>query len=384
MLIAFHAPMKPPTSPVPSGDRQMARQLIAALKAANHTVELAAIFATRDGAGDPVRQLRLSALGRRLADRLIARLRARPAASRPAAWLTYHLYYKAPDWIGPAVAAALGIPYLVAEASHAPKRAGGPWALGHRAAEAAIRAADAVIGFNSHDAACVLPLLARPERYHRLRPFTDTTAFARAAVASDAHRAALVSRFGLDSQAALLLTVAMMRDGDKLVPSRVLGRPSARLGDEKWQLLVVGDGPARAAVETALADLGPARVRYAGEQPPDALPAFHGASDIMVWPAIREAYGVALLEAQAAGLPVVAGDSGGVGDIVRHGKTGLLTRAGDAEAFAEAIRSLLRAPRDLARFAAAARRVTASEHSIAAAATALDTVLTGVVAEAAP
>ncbi len=120
MHIAFYAPMKPPTSPIPSGDRQMARRLIAALESADHTVELAAIFASRDGTGDPVRQQRLCGLGRRLAARLAARLRARPPGSRPDAWLTYHLYYKAPDWIGPAVADAHDSPSLVAEASHAP------------------------------------------------------------------------------------------------------------------------------------------------------------------------------------------------------------------------------------------------------------------------
>ncbi len=383
MHIAFYAPMKPPTSPVPSGDRQMARRLMAALETADHTVELAAIFASRDGTGDAVRQQRLSGLGRRLAERLAARLGARPVATRPAAWLTYHLYYKAPDWIGPAVADALRIPYLVAEASHAPKRASGPWALGHMASEAAIRRADAVIGLNSVDAACVLPLLDRPERYHRLRPFTDTRIFAAAAAARDAHHAALVSRFDLDPGSALLLTVAMMRDGDKLESYRVLARALALLGDEPWQLLVVGDGPARASVEAALAGLDPARVRYAGEQAPEALPGFYAAADIMVWPAIREAYGVALLEAQAAGLPVVAGGGGGVGDIVRDGETGLLTPEGDAEGFAEAISSLLRAPYFLAGFAANARRITDAEHSIPAAARALDAVLAGVVSEAA-
>jgi len=373
--------MKPPTSPIPSGDRQMARHLMTALEAANHTVELSSIFVSRDGLGDPVRQQRLSGLGRRLAERLTTRLRARPAASRPDAWLTYHLYYKAPDWIGPLVSAALGIPYLVAEASHAPKRAAGKWALGHQASEAAISHADAVIGLNSHDAACVVPVLARPDRYHGLRPFTDTKPYARAAAARDAHHAALVSRFDLDPQAALLLTVAMMRDGDKLDSYRVLGRALARITDEPWQLLVVGDGPARQAVEAALADLGPARVRYAGEQPPQALPGFYAASDLMVWPAIREAYGLALLEAQATGLPVVAGRSGGVADIVRDGKTGLLTAEGDVEAFADAVSSLLQAPYFLAGFAAEARRITDTEHSIDSAAAALDGMLAHVVSE---
>ena len=139
MRIAFYAPLKPPTHPVPSGDRRMARLLMAALSQAGHRVELAHRLRSRDGTGDPARQAEIAAMGRRAAEDLIRRYRARPAAERPEAWFTYHLYYKAPDWLGPSVADALGIPYLVAEASHAAKRATGPWAMGHEAAAAAIR-----------------------------------------------------------------------------------------------------------------------------------------------------------------------------------------------------------------------------------------------------
>lgn len=378
MHVAFYAPMKPPTSPVPSGDRQMARQIIAALETAGHTVELAAIFTSRDGTGDPVHQERLARLGRRLAERLTTRFRTRPTA-RPDVWLTYHLYYKAPDWIGPAVARALDIPYLVAEASFAPKRAGGAWALGHTATETAIRQADAIIGLNSNDAACVMPVMDHPERYHRLRPFTDTRPFAAAAARRDAHRASLAARFDLDPQATLLLTAAMMRYRDKLDSYQVLARALARIADEPWQLLVVGDGPARGAVEAALAGLGPDRVRYAGEQAPEAMAGFYAAADLLVWPAVREAYGVAILEAQATGLPVVAGHSGGVADIVRDGETGLLVAEGDPDAFAEAVVSLLHRPRELAQFAANAPRIMEVGHSISAAAREFHDVLSHVV-----
>ena len=111
------------------------------------------------------------------------------------------------------------------------------------------------------------------------------------------------------------------------------------------------------------------------EQTPEPQDAFR------LWPAIREAYGIALLEAQAAGLPVVAGSSGGVADVVRDGKTGLLTAEGDAEAFADAVSSLLQAPYYLAGFAAEARRIADAEHSIESAAVALDGILSHVVAE---
>ncbi|MGE0745093.1 MAG: glycosyltransferase family 1 protein, partial [Rhodospirillales bacterium] len=231
MRVAFYAPMKPPDDPVPSGDRTMARQMVAALRLAGHAVTLASRLRSRDGNGDPARQARLAALGARLADRLARRLRRRP----PDAWFTYHVYHKAPDWIGPAVSRALGIPYVIAEASVAGKRADGPWATGYAGAAAAIRAADAVIGLNSRDAPGVLRLIGRDDRLHLLRPFADVAPFAAAAAERDRHRAALADRHGLDPSRPWLLAVAMMRPGDKLASYRVLAGALAGLGGAPWQ-----------------------------------------------------------------------------------------------------------------------------------------------------
>ena len=61
------------------------------------------------------------------------------------------------------------------------------------------------------------------------------------------------------------------------------------------------------------------------------------AADLYLWPAINEAYGMAFLEAQAAGLPVIAGRTGGVPAVVAADETGLLTPVGDAHAFAAAV-----------------------------------------------
>ena len=103
-----------------------------------------------------------------------------------------------------------------------------------------------------------------------------------------------------------------MRPGDKLASYRILGDALARLGDLAWSLEVVGDGAARPEVERALAPLG-ARVAWAGALGPAALARHLAAADLCLWPAVNEAFGMALLEAQASGLPVVAGASGGVG-----------------------------------------------------------------------
>ena len=136
MKVAFHAPLKSPDHPVPSGDRQLARALLHALRAGGHDVSVASRFRSFDGSGDDTRQARLAQLGAQIAQRLIARYRR--TAERPDVWFTYHLYHKAPDWLGPAVSAcARHSRTCVAEASIADARRDGAWALGHAAALAA-------------------------------------------------------------------------------------------------------------------------------------------------------------------------------------------------------------------------------------------------------
>ena len=341
MEIAFYAPLKAPDHAVPSGDRRMAGLLLAALRTAGHEVTLASRLRSYEGHGDAACQARVRAAGEAEVGALVERFRAMAPARRPQAWFTYHLYHKAPDWLGPAVSAALAIPYVVAEASFAAKQADGPWAEGHAAVAAAIGHAGAVLTLTGDDRAGLRPLMGNDEPLIALAPFLDPAPYAAAHGAGEAHRHRLADGLGLDPAAPWLLTVAMMRPGDKLESYQRLGAALAALRDHEWQLLVVGGGPARDTVEAALGALGGDRVAYAGEQPEDALPAYYGAADVMVWPAVNEAYGMALLEAQAAGLPVVAGRVLGVSDVVRHGETGLLTDDGDVPGFAQAVARLL-------------------------------------------
>ncbi|HKF73503.1 MAG TPA: glycosyltransferase family 4 protein [Stellaceae bacterium] len=373
MRIAFYAPLKPPDHPVPSGDRRVARLLMQALTIAGHEPILAARLRSRDGGGDRQRQARLRVVGTKLADRYLRRVSARPDL-RPDLWLTYHVYYKAPDWIGPRVAAALRIPYVVAEASLAEKRRNGPWQIGHRAAADAIKRADRVIGLNSADREGVLPALARPEHWSVLLPFLDTAPFDAAIARRRAARARVAERWRLDPALPWLVTVAMMRADVKLDSYRLLGAALAHCLDRPFQLLVAGDGPAREHVKAALKPLGD-RVRFLGRLEENEVPELLVASDLYAWPAIGEAYGLAILEAQAAGLPVVAGRTGGVGDIVEDGMTGFLVPVGDAAAFAAATAVLIDDDTRRARMGGAARRKIAASHDLAAAARRLDAVL---------
>src|SRR5688500_4119866 len=157
MRIAFYAPLKPPDHPVASGDRAMARALISALELAGHDVRIVSRFRSFDH-GDAERQARICAVGVNLAARLLRR--SARTGWRPDLWFTYHLYHKAPDWLGPTIAGELGIPYVVAEASFAPKQASGKWQLGHRAVADALARAAIIFQPNPTDAECVLPLLS--------------------------------------------------------------------------------------------------------------------------------------------------------------------------------------------------------------------------------
>ncbi len=138
MRVAFYAPLKPPDHPVPSGDRRMAKLIMRAISLAGHEPFLASNFRSFEGRGEVARQNAIADAGTAAAQDLIRQYRAAPCSARPEAWLTYHVYHKSPDWLGPAVSLALDIPYLVAEASHAPKQADGSWANGYVAARAAI------------------------------------------------------------------------------------------------------------------------------------------------------------------------------------------------------------------------------------------------------
>ena len=368
MRIAFYAPLKAPTHGTPSGDRRVAGLLMDALGRAGHRVELVSSFRSYDAAGDPERQAGLRAQGAALGWELAARWLAGPAAARPELWFTYHAYYKAPDWLGPEACAALEIPYVIAEASHAAKRAGGRWDIGHRGALAAIRRADLLLCPTRDDMQALREIAAAPGRVAWLPPFLDPAPFREGAHERAARREQLARAHGLDPGAPWIAVVAMMRDGDKLASYRMLAGALGRLRDLPWRLLVAGDGGARAAVHGALEASIPGRAAYLGALDLPGVAALNAAADLFAWPAVNEAYGMAMLEAQAAGLPVVSCATRGVPDVVEHGRSGLLAPGADEAAFAGLMRELILEPDKRARLGAAAAAYVAQERSLQAAA----------------
>ena len=341
MRIAFYAPLKAPGQGfAPSGDRRVAGLLMAALAHSGERVELVSTFRSYDADGDQERQQALRAQGETLGRTLASQWRDRPRGERPDLWFTYHLYYKAPDWLGPIVASALRVPYVIAEASYAAKRAGGPWALGHESSAAAIRQAALLVCPTRDDIAGLRELVPQ-ERILHLPPFLDLEPYRSAAAAREENRARLAREHKLDSGVPWIAVIAMMRHGDKLASYRALAATLARVADLPWRLLVVGDGPARAEVRSALDSAVPGRTVFLGEVKNRDIAPVYAACDLTVWPAINEAYGMALLEAQAAGLPVLSCAMRGVPDVVADGETGILVKDSDFEALARELRGLL-------------------------------------------
>ena len=109
------------------------------------------------------------------------------------------------------------------------------------------------------------------------------------------------------------------------------------------QFQIVGDGPRRAELEALVRASGLERtVVFLGhrEDVSDLL----GAADVFVLPSKSEAFPNGVIEAMAAGLPVIASAVGGLLDLIEPDGTGVLVPAGDANALAAALRRLLSDP----------------------------------------
>ena len=130
----------------------------------------------------------------------------------------------------------------------------------------------------------------------------------------------------------------------RLVPVKnyaLLLQAFARLPADACQLTLIGDGPERGALEQLSGELGIRdRVEFAGHR--DDVPELLRTLDIFVLPSLREGMSNTLLEAMATGVPAVASDVGGNGEIIESERSGLLFASGDATAAAAQLLRLIR------------------------------------------
>lgn len=330
--IAFYAPLKPPDHPIASGDRQMARMLMAALERSGQDVFLASryIAYSKRHAAEHLQASKQGAL--KEAERLLAEWAATGGA--PQVWFCYHPYDKSPDWLGMAVCERLGIPMITAEPCKTGQGPNGEWLPWRAEAQRGISMAAMNIVMTPSDLD-YLQAFVPLEKITRLDPFID---------------ASLLQPGSLDGDpwprpdSVRLLTVGMMRPGAKLDSYRVLADALRELDGLDWSLVAAGDGPGRGEVEAAFA--GPVRDRVAliGERDEAEVLALMEAADILAWPGCREAYGMVYLEAATRGLPAVALDNMGVPLVVARDRSGLLADPDDPAAYRESLARMIREP----------------------------------------
>lgn len=127
--------------------------------------------------------------------------------------------------------------------------------------------------------------------------------------------------------------------------------------------LIAGDGPERHRLESRARHLGiEARIRFMGVVAD--IPGLLAATDVVVLTSKHEAFPLSLLEAMAAGLPVVATDVGSVAEIVVEGDTGYIVPSGDPRGFASRVSQVLTDPALAARLGAAGRERVATVFTI--------------------
>jgi glycosyltransferase involved in cell wall biosynthesis len=134
-------------------------------------------------------------------------------------------------------------------------------------------------------------------------------------------------------------------------------RAALAMGGNRRVVHIVGDGPEREALEHAAADSDEhgVTVELHGALPPGEIPRILAGTDILVLASRSEGRPNVLLEAMAAGLPVVASDIEGVRELVTDSETGLLFESGNADQLATQLARLRDDPELRARLGAAAR-----------------------------
>ncbi|HEU5253641.1 MAG TPA: glycosyltransferase [Solirubrobacterales bacterium] len=162
--------------------------------------------------------------------------------------------------------------------------------------------------------------------------------------AVDAERARVAAPPGLREQLggsetrSLVLTPARLdaQKGHPILLEAIAEVPEALF-------LFAGEGPERAKLEARAGELGiDDRVRFLGRR--EDVPQLLAACDVFALPSLYEGSSLAVLEAMAAGTPIVSSAIGGTDELIEDGRSGLLVAPGDAKALAAALRRLLADP----------------------------------------
>ncbi len=353
MDITYYMPFKPPDHANPSGDLVTGRELRDFLLNQGHRVELGSTLRTRWIYWKP---WKIADLWRERL-RLTGSLRRKPVDL----WLTYHSYYKAPDLLGPACSRNLNIPYIIFQGIYSTKHRKSFKTLpGFMLNRRALRSADLVVTNKKKDRTNLLRLLPA-ERVHYLAPGLQPEQFQHDEQARNDLRGAWQA-----GGRPVVLSAAMLRPGVKSDGIRQVIASCAELQKSGREplLVIVGDGQSRPSLEQEARERPGLSVLFAGRVDRMELRRYYSAADLFAFPGIEESLGMVYLEAQSAGLPVVAFGDWGASEAVIDGRTGLLTPAFQPQRFTEAIAKLLDDQPLRARLAAQAREHILCNHDL--------------------
>jgi glycosyltransferase involved in cell wall biosynthesis len=145
--------------------------------------------------------------------------------------------------------------------------------------------------------------------------------------------------FGVKPEDTVILTIAALHPRKGI---RYLLMAMQKIVEQKnsAKLVIIGEGPEKKELEKLAQKLKiSANVRFLGHQ--ESIPKILKSSEMFVLPSVKEAFGLVLLEAMAAQLPIVATGVGGIPEIIDDRKNGLLAEPKDSDALAERILTLL-------------------------------------------
>lgn len=108
--------------------------------------------------------------------------------------------------------------------------------------------------------------------------------------------------------------------------------------------LIVGAGPCEPRLRATAAGAPAGRVTFVGERPPDSVASYLRLADVLVLPSRSEGLGLVLVQAMTHGIAVIASDIEGPRELIDDGVTGMLFPAGNSEALADRLASLIEAP----------------------------------------
>lgn len=354
--IAFYAPLKSPFHPIPSGDREIARMMMQALRYAGYDVELISeVISYQKG---PQQAL----FDRRRQEVLAEEKRIRSLWSRepgliPDLWFTYHPYCKSPDWLGPILTRDFGIAYATAEACRTHQGSPTDWLDGRNSVREAVQQAERNFVLKDTDWQYLAEFMPGMQTAIRIRPFLDAASQPKRTVPA-------ASLF--NNEYPILFAAGMMRPGAKMQSYEYLAKALTTIKNIQWNLIIAGEGPERERVTQFFEFLDEDRLQSVGSIAHEHMFEIMDQSNLFVWPGIGEAIGLVFLEAQSRGLPVAALQTAGVPLVVSDGIGGLLSPQDDVSAYAASIKALVEDPALCRRLGMDGRMQVLKEHDIPA------------------